>query len=67
MRTALKDSPGDITAMARQLREQRVGANIDHAQVIIPEEENKLLDSGAMIYLIPKSCHGQFSFMSAKH
>ena len=45
---------GTCESMARQLREQGVGANIKHAQVITPEEEDKLWDSGAMGIFNPK-------------
>ena len=35
-----------FSELARQLREQGVGANVKHAQVITTEEEDKLWESG---------------------
>ena len=41
-------------------------ANVKHAQVVTPEEEDKLWESGAMGIFSPKVCYVQFSFMLAK-
>ena len=53
---------GTCESVAHQLREQGVGANIKQAEVITPEEEEQLWNSGAMGIFSPKVCYVRFNF-----
>ena len=46
---------GTCESIARELREQGVGAQVKHAEVITPEEENALWDAGVMGIFSPRA------------
>ena len=53
---------GTCEYIACQLRKHGIGANIKHAEVITPEEEEQLWNSGAMGIFSPKVCYVRFNF-----
>ena len=53
--TCFAELTGTCESVARQLREQGVSANVKHAEIITPEEEQQLWNSGVVGIYCPRA------------